>query len=432
MICFFLEYRLTIGSGRLLNIGLRFGTLGSRFVFIFFLAKYLDVASVGYYGMFTATVGYCLYFAGMDFYVYVTREILKAPSGQRGQMLKGQIALSGLLYLVLIPVVFVFLSQSSWPGHLVWWFLPILFLEHFNQEVSRLLVALSEQIFASIILFVRQGSWAIAAVVLMSSSAGFRSLDMVMALWICAGVAAAATGFWKVRRLQLGGWRNAIEWRWVKRGIAVSGAFLLATLALRGMQTIDRYWLEALAGIEVVGVYVLFLGVAGAMMVFLDAGIFAFGYPALITQNHLKQYALARAKVREMFYQTVAVCVGFGIVSWLVLPYLLVWIGNAAYKDGMSLYPWLWAAMTINAVGMVPHYGLYGAGHDKPIIYSHLAGLPIFALTTFVMGHFQPILAVPSGLLAAFTVILIWKTMAYLKMSSSQNKTDEPSQFVSN
>lgn len=423
---------MTISSGRLLNIALRFGTLGTRFFFVLFLAKYLDVASVGYYGLFTAAVGYILYFAGMDFYVYVTREILKAPNEQRGQMLKGQIALSGLLYLVLIPIVLVFLLQAKWPGHLVWWLLPILLLEHFNQEVSRLLVALSEQVFASIILFVRQGSWAIAAVALMQWSPNSRSLDAVMALWTCAGIAAAAVGLWKVKRLRFGGWKNAIDWRWVKKGVTVSGAFLLATLALRGMQTVDRYWLEALSGIEFVGVYVLFLSIAGAMMVFLDAGIFAFGYPALITHNYRKQHSQARAKVREMFYQTVLTCLAFGLISWLALPYLLAWIGNPAYKDGLFLYPWLWAGMTINAIGMVPHYGLYGAGRDKPIIYSHLAALPVFALTAFILGHFQPVLAVPVGLFTAFTVILIWKTMAYLKMSSTHNGTDDPSQLVSN
>lgn len=420
---------MAIRPERFFNIGLRLGTLGARFVFVFFLAKYLDASSVGYYGLFTATVGYVLYFSGMDFYVYVTREILAAPKEQRGRMLKGQAALSGLIYLALIPVVLVFLSITEWPGYLVWWFLPILLLEHFNQEVSRLLVALSEQVFASIVLFVRQGSWVIAIALLMPGHVDSRSLDVVMGLWSCAGIAAAALGIWKVRRLQIGGWEAAIDWGWVRRGIAVSGALLLATLALRGVQTLDRYWLEALVGIELVGAYVLFLGIAGAMMVFIDAGILSFGYPALITFHHRKEYARAREKVRQMLYQTLVVCTGFAIISWLALPYLLAWVGNPAYEDTMFLYPWLLAAMTINAIGMVPHYGLYGARRDKPIIYSHLAALPAFALTVFLLGHSYPAHAVPAGLVAAFAIILVWKTMAYLKMTSIQDAKHAPSEF---
>lgn len=416
------EYNLTLPHARFLNIVLRSVTLATRFLFIFFLAKYIDVESVGYYGIFTATIGYSLYFVGLDFYVYLTREIVKAPITLRGEMLKGQIALSVLTYLILIPATLGLLNYTTWPEDLVWWFLPILVLEHLNQEISRLLVALSEQIVASILLFARQGSWGIAAVALMHWNPDSRSLDVIMGLWTCAGIATAALGCWKVSNLRFGGWRNSVNWTWVKKGILVSATFLLATLALRGIQTIDRYWLEALSGIEFVGIYVLFLGIAGSMMVFLDAGIFSFGYPAIISHNHNRHYSAARKKVQEMLFHTIVACFAFGVVSWLALPYLLEWIDNPVYSDGMFLYPWVWAAMSLNAISLVPHYGLYGAGHDRPIIHSHLAALPVFALSAYTLGHFQPTLAVPISLLAAFTFILVWKTGAYLRMVQEQSK----------
>lgn len=422
---------MTTFSDRVLNIGLRSTTLFTRFIFIFFLAKYIDVESVGYYGIFTATIGYGLYFVGLDFYVYLTREILKAPATLRGEMLKSQIALSAPIYLILIPATLILLSHTTWPEHLMWWFVPILILEHFNQEISRLLIALSEQVFASILLFARQGSWGIAAVALMHWNPGSRSLDVVMGLWTCAGIATGALGYWKIRNLRFGGWGNAVNWEWIRKGVFVSATFLLATLALRGIQTVDRYWLEALAGIDFVGIYVLFLGIAGSMMVFLDAGIFAFGYPAIISHNHKKEYAIAQKKAREMLFQTIVACLAFGVVSWLALPYLLAWIDNPTYMEGIFLYPWIWAAMSLNAIGLVPHYGLYGAGHDKPIIYSHLAALPVFAIAAYTLGHFQPTLAIPIALLTAFAFILVWKAGAYLRMVLDRSKADSSSQTKS-
>lgn len=405
---------------RLLNIGLRSFTLGSRFLFIFFLAKYLDPASVGYYGLFTATVGYCMYFVGLDFYTYVTREILKTPNENRGRLLKGQAALSGVLYIVLLPVALVFLHQAGWPGHLAWWFFPILLLEHFNQEMSRLLVALSEQLTASLILFVRQGSWAVVIVALMTWDTDSRNLDAVMALWGCAGAAAAALGIWKLRQLRMGGWRAPTDWGWIKKGIAVSALFLAATLALRGVQTIDRYWLEALGGIEMVGAYVLLLGVASTLMVFLDAGVFAYTYPALIKHSHNQEHAAARAKVRQMFFQTLAFSAAFGIVSWLLLPYLLDWIGNEIYTNALHWYPWLLMAVVINALGMTPHYALYARGCDKPIIYSHIAALLGFVVSTWAFSKTHSALAIPIGLNISFTLILLWKTMAYWQLNKNE------------
>ncbi len=411
---------------RLLNIGLHGTTLGTRFLFIFFLAKYLDPAAVGYYGLFTATVGYSLYFVGLDFYTYVTREILKTPNDLRGRLLKGQAALSGTLYLIFLPIAFALLLQyTGWPKYLFFWFLPILLLEHFNQEMSRLLVALSEQIAASSILFIRQGSWALAIVALMAWAPSSRHLHAVMVLWAVAGVASALVAIWKLKKLRMGGWHSSLDWHWIRQGITVSTAFLLATLALRGIQTFDRYWLEALGGIEIVGAYVLFFGIAGTLLTFLDAGIFAFTYPVLIKLHQTRETDLACAKVRQMLYLTVFLSAGFALVSLFLLPYLLLWINKPVYLEAINLYPWLLSTMIINAISMVPHYALYARGYDKPIIYSHITALIAFLIATWTLSTRYSVLAVPIGLNLSFAVILVWKTIAYRQLNKNE-KTPKP------
>lgn len=111
--------------------------------------------------------------------------------------------------------------------------------------------------------------------------------------------------------------------------------------------------------IEVVGAYVLFIGMAGALMVFLDAGIFAYTYPELIRLAHEGAHAMIRKRVRQMLFQTVSLCAAFAMISWMALPFLLDWIGNPVYKSAIQLYPWVLSVMIINAVGTVPHYTLY-------------------------------------------------------------------------
>lgn len=103
-----------------------------------------------------------------------------------------------------------------------------------------------------------------------------RNLKVVMALWACAGLLAATIGFYKIKQMKMGDWSNPVNWVWIKRGITVSIAFLFATLALRGVQTFDRYWIEVLGGNELVAAYVILIGVASTMMVFLDAAVFSF------------------------------------------------------------------------------------------------------------------------------------------------------------
>lgn len=403
---------MTSNSLSILNLGLRVTTLGTRFIFIFFLARYLDPVSVGYYGVFTATIGYCLYFVGLDFYTYCTRELIKAGPELRGGLIKGQVVLSLLLYIPFLPAAYIITQYAGWPSSIVIWFLPILVFEHINQETYRILVALSEQLTASVILFIRQGSWAVGIVALMTWDAGSRDLQAVMASWTIAGALAAAVGVLKIRKLRMGGWRNKTDWRWIRRGIIVSAGFLVATLALRGILAIDRYWLLSLGGIEDVAAYVLLLGVASTLMAFLDAGLFAFAYPLLIKLNREGRHREARQRLWLLLLQTLAVCFAFALFSSAALPYLMDWISEPVYLKNIVMYPWVLLAMVLNAVSMVPHYALYAQGYDRPIIASHIAGAMAFVGCVWILAPRLSTMAVPIGLSVAFALILAWKTVA--------------------
>ncbi len=291
------------------------------------------------------------------------------------------------------------------------------FFEHFNQEVFRLLVALSQQIAASVVLFIRQGSWALITVGLMVVDASSRNLQLLLLFWVGAGALAAVLGAVRVWQLRFGGWLKLVQWDWLKRGVVVSVAFLIATLALRGIQTVDRYWLEWLSNIELVGAYVLFIGVASTLMVFLDAGLFSFFYPEIIRLHQQSRNSEANQKVFQLAAATLVVCVAFSAASWVALPVLLQWIGKPIYLDNIWLYKWLLLATILNAFGMVPHYALYAQGRDKAIIGAHLAALVAFVAFVALTGPYVGALAVPAGLGIAFALILAIKTCAYLAIA---------------
>ena len=406
---------------RILNIFLQGTTLLARFGFVFFLAKYLSPAEIGYYGLFSVAIGYSIYFVGLDFYTYLTREIILTPMEKRAALLKGQVALSLILYVVFIPAALFFVVKySDWPYYLMWWFFPILVVEHFNQEMGRLLVALSEQVTASAILFVRQGSWSLLVVFVMFFEPGSRTLSFAMAAWFISGIFAALLGFFKLKKIGVRGWGNKLDWKWIKNGIAVSAAFLFATLALRGMQTFDRYMLESIGGVEIVGVYVLFVGVAGSLLAFLDSGIFSFTYPALISLSQNCRWADARKKVKQMLWLTIAFSIFFTIFSLVVMPYLLGWIGKSIYAESIDLYYWILLATITNAIGLIPHYALYAAGKDGAIILSHTFGFIVFFVAVYFLQPTSFALAVPQGLFVAFLFILIFKAIAYIVFSQSR------------
>ncbi len=399
---------------RVANIGLHGATLAARFLLIFFLARYLEPEAVGLYGLFTATIGYSLFFVGLDFYIYTTRELIKADAAQRGALLKNQASLCGLLYLAFIPVAVLLLdAYAQWTSAMLFWYVPLLAFEHLNQEINRLLIALSQPVFASVLLFIRQGSWPIALVMMMEYIPATRSATTVYLLWTGTGALALVIGVWKLMHMQLGGWCCKIDWPWIRKGVGISLLFLAGTLALRSLQTFDRYWLQALTDTTTVGAYILFFGIASTLMTFLDAGVFAFALPAIIRHFHAEEKQAVAQLTLRMAYITIALSCGFAAVSWLSLPYLLAWIGNPLYQQLAYLYPWLLSAMVFNALGMIPHFTLYASGADKLIITGNILAVLIFMVFAWRASESVGALAVPLGLNIAFGFILAWKTVGY-------------------
>lgn len=398
---------------KLLNITIRVTTLACRFLFVFFLAKFMSPAEVGVYGLMTATIAYALYFVGLDFYTFTTRELSKHDRSVWGSLLKNQIAVSCGLYCIVLPVLVFVFTNKLLPWHMAKWFFLLLVLEHICQELTRLFVAASEQIVSSVILFLRQGIWAVVVVILLLFKEDLRNLDTVFTAWILSCLFAIAFSLVKFKTMGIAGWGAKIDRRWIWRGIKVAVPFLVATLALRGVFTIDRYWVQLIGGLELVGAYVLFVGIANTLMVFLDSGVFSFAYPGMIAAYQKKDPEEFQRKMREMLILTLVFSALFVAVSSLLLPYLLEWLEKDVYLKNEIIFYWLLLVSVLSAVGMIPHYALYSQGRDKPIIHSHLAVLPIFILSVSTLSIWMPMLAVPIGLCISQLFILVWKIFAY-------------------
>lgn len=407
----------TRSLARLFNMALRGLTLASKFLLIFFLARFLEPAELGLYGLVVATIGYALYLLGLDFYTFSTREILKHERGEWGGLLKSQGALTAWLYLLFVPLLLLLFALGILPWHLAGWFMALLVLEHLNQELMRLLVAVSEPLLAGLTLFLRSGCWALVLVPLMAIDEALRSLDAVLLAWTFGGLAALLLAVWRLATLRIGGWRRPVDWAWVRLGIRVALPLLLATLALRAMFILDRYWLEALAGLEVLGAYVLFAGLANAMVSFLDAGVFAFSYPRMIAAYQQQLTAVYRQEFRALLLQTGIVAISFCLVALLAIEPLLVWLGRAVYLEQQGIFPWILLATLLHCFGMVPHYALYAQSRDRYIIHSHIAGLVVFIPSTWIFSLHRPGIAIPLGLCSAFFLILLWKSFAYLRLT---------------
>lgn len=388
-------------------------TLASKFLLIFFLARFLPASELGLYGLLTATIAYTLYLVGLDFYIYTTREITKVGEWCFGGLLKNQIAMTAVLYVVFLPSLLLIFTTKLLPWELAIWFFVLLVLEHINQEIGRLLIALSQQHAASLNLFLRSGSWPLVAILLIGLLPSFKNLSSVLLLWVIGDIFAIMFSALKLRKLKIRGWHEKIDWSWVIKGIKIAIPFLIATLAIRGIFTFDRYWIKELSSIDIVGAYVLFMGISSAVISFLDAGVFSFIYPPLIKSYNEGNSILFRSQARSLLIQTVLFLCILTLAAAILITPALSFIGKSIYSENIYLFYWSLFSVLLYSLGMIPHYYLYAQGKDRPIILSHLLGCTVFFISTWVLSSAVSYMAVPISLCIAFFAILTMKTLAF-------------------
>jgi len=403
---------------RIFNVGLRGLTLLSKFVLVFFLAKFLEPSLLGLYGLLAAAIGYSLYILGFDFYNFSTREIIGSSSKEWLRLVRDQSVFYLIMYFFFMPVVLVVFYMGLLPWSFFAWFLVLLFLEHFAQEMNRILVAMSEQLFASIVLFLRSGIWCLAVVLFMWLNKDLRQLEFILAGWVIGAFSACALSLLKLRSLDRLALCLPIDWRWMRRGVKVAAPLLVASLAVRGIFTFDRYWVESVTNLEVLGAYVLFISMAVAVLSFLDAGVVVFFYPKLVAAAKAKEFAVFRQVMRS-FSVNIIVVTAFLVVScWAIANPLLAWVGNDIYIQYLYLLHWLLLAITFYSLSMVPHVALYAFDKDKAITYSQLAALVAFLIVAYLYSDAYGAQAIAWAICAAFGIMLVWKAWVCRSLST--------------
>ncbi len=403
---------------RLTSVAFRALAIGSRFLLVFGLARLLSPADVGLYGLIAGTISFSMLFVGGEFYTYSQRELLGSPRHRWSFILQHQVLATTLTYACILPLQLLFFAFDLLPAQWIAWFFALLVAEHLAQEVNRLLVTIGRPVLASWVLFVRTGAW-VWALLPSFIHGGGAGLKTVFLAWLGGTVAAILTGLAIVRRAVPGWTVWPVDYDWLRRGFRVALVFLASTMCFKTLFTADRYLVDRLVGADLLGVYVVYIGVATAVVNFLDASVFSFLYPRLVAAQQAGATGEYRRLRREMKWTATWVSSALAGTAALAAPVVLRWIRKDIYVEYLPLLWLLLAASVVQVVGMIPHYSLYAHRQDHSIVAAHLSSLVVFAGVTALLAKPAPLYAVGWGLLAALTWIAVFKQVTYRRIGAT-------------
>ncbi len=399
------------GVYRRVAVSLRTGSLVMRFALIFALAAFLSPADVGTYGLVVAFVSYAVYVLGLDMYSYTTRQLASGDGAHRPRILFNHFTFLAIVMAVMVPASLVIFIFGFLPWSLAIAFLLVLITEHLGIEIDRLLISIGQQFRASIVIALRQGLLPLTSIALMAFAPTTRQLSTVLALWITFNFAAIVVGASMLARETRGAGRLGVDWRWIIRGVAVSFPFLVATLLLRLLFTVDRQIVASAGGLDLAAAYTLSVTIAGGLTSLLAISVHQFAYPDLVRSATRQDWTGFNARMRDLWRITLVLSAGAVLGAIVVCIPLTRALGEPIYAENAAAIPSAMIAIAIYNISLVPHYGLYALHADRLIFVATVVSVVVFF--SLVAVGVSSLWAVIISLACASLAMLISKYVAF-------------------
>lgn len=396
----------------IINLFLRGITLVSKFFLLLYIARFLSPEELGIWGLMATTITISLYFLGLDFYTYNTRELIAQDETGRMPMIRDQFVFHGLMYVAILPLLSVVFIFDFIPWKYIGWFYALLVLEHLSQESFRLMITLSRPTMASVVLFFRSGAWVYVVLALMFWADDLRTLTFIWSGWLVGVLLSIGLAIYALRHLP---WRESrqtpINWLWMKTGVRVSFPFFVATMSFMSMQYADRYFLQHHLGEAMVGIYTFYASISNTIHVFIFTGIIMLLHPRIISayqKGHNNEYnRLMKRMSWGIFGGVLVLALGAAL---LITPVLKL-VGKQIYTEYLGIFWIMLVSVTVLVAAYIPHYSLFVRKHDIDIVVSAVSALAVGLIANSLL---VPIYGLKG---AAISTLCSMTTLALVKFS---------------
>ena len=393
----------------MINLALRGITLGSKFLLSIYLVKFLSLEANGEYGIFVATVSMLTYVLGLDFYSFNNREILQENSLESGKKIKNQFFLFTLVYLLVLPLLYVFGLFDFIGEKYIFLFYLILIFDHISIELYRLLVVFSKPIQANMNLFLRTGIWILVLIFAWHYDfKDLKNLKSVFNLWLVGSLLSVVYSIFSISTVGVKKpWKEKMEAKWILKGLRIALPFFIATLSYKIIQFADRYMVEFYLGTKQTGIYYFFSNISMLIETFVQTTVVMIYSPKLIAS--LKKDKPFQIDIFKNFSKEIIIYSVVAVASVCAIIYPLL---HVVEKTELFLSISVFFVMVITRfifnISLIYHFKLYVGKKDRVIMTSTLVAVLFNISLNFIL---IPLYGLIGGALA--TLISIFVMMSF-------------------
>lgn len=386
---FFKKMTKTFPFFKLLNVFLRIGGIGSKFLIVTLMSKYFDVDVFGNYGLITSIITILIFVLGLDFYNFSIRDILKTSDKQE---IINKVTLTFTLYLfvyiLFIVVGYFIFSSINYIKPYLFLVLLLVITEHLSQEIYRLLVGFKKVLLANILLFFRTVSWS-SVIIYYYYNNSVITINKIFILWLIANtltivyviILSIIKNYNRIIKISLNS-------NWVKKGLRISSVFFLATISLKSMEYANRFIVDYFMGEELAGIFLFYSNISILITVYINTIVISFELPELIKSANLPDVNKLLKKFKKSLLIHTLIS---SLFIFLIIKPLLMWQDKVEFEKYLPLIYFLIIGVGLMNYSLLYHFKLYIYHKDKALLKSMIFSAILSLLLTICLTYFYGI-----------------------------------------
>jgi O-antigen/teichoic acid export membrane protein len=393
----------------LISMAMRASVMAARFALAIFIARYLDLSSLGLYGLAVGAIAIVPLAVNAGMNHLLMRDAVTASSVELTDGLRHYWAFVIPVYIVLltlsVPLTYGFETSALWIL-----IVAVMWLEHIGNDIFYLLSSISNHISANVNAFLRGAAWILVYVPLAIWEPSLRTLPYLFGFWVVGGILSVVLFIW-------------ISWSWPWRAafslpfkpsiiaatIRKSFHLCLSDLSFFASQYIDRYLVTLFLGIKIAGVYFLFWTVANAVTSFLGLVVQQQQRPILIHAYRVGGPS-AHCQLAWRFMQTMTVATAvLSIAVGFAFQILLPWLGQPTLAQHLSAFWLIVAGMAARCLADFEAMGLFTSHRDRITTLTNVVSVGVLAIAQTILVPLAGLYGAGGAILITFIGVLLWR-----------------------
>jgi O-antigen/teichoic acid export membrane protein len=409
----------------LIITAMRASVMGSRFALAIFIAHYLDLTSLGWYGLAAGAIAIVPQVVGIGMNHILMRAAVTASAAELTNSLRHYWGFMTSVYVVLLTLAvllkIVFGTSALWIL-----IIAVMFFEHIGNDVFYLFSNLQHHLSANANAFLRGAAWIFVYIPLAIWEPNLRTLSHLFGSWLAGGMLSFVLFV-------------CISWSWPWRAtfslpfklpvitatIRKSFVFYVSDLSFIASQYIDRYLVTLFLGIKVAGIYFLFWTVANAANTFLALVLQQSQRPLLINAYSVGGLSahcqLAWRFMQTTVFATAALSLSVGFSFQILSP----WLGLPSLAAHWSAFWLIVAGMALRYLADFGAMGLFTSHRDRLTSLTNVVSVCVLVIAQTLFLPLAGLHGAGGAILITSVGIALWR---YRLLFGSSVANPEPRQ----